>query len=49
MAKGIGGSMSPWMEAAPALLVPALHRSVRRTALETIAEDQEAEDLGDDE
>ncbi|KAL3717295.1 hypothetical protein ACJRO7_008814 [Eucalyptus globulus] len=49
MAKGIEGSMSPWMEVAPALLVPALDRSFRRTTLEMIAEDQEAEDLDDDE
>lgn len=49
MAKGIEGSMSPWMEVVPALLVPALDRSFRRTTLEMIAEDQEAEDLDDDE
>ncbi|KAI6674935.1 hypothetical protein NL676_002841 [Syzygium grande] len=48
MAKGVGGLMSPWMEVAPALLVPARNRSPRCPGLETIAEDQEAEDLDDD-
>ncbi|KAF8006148.1 hypothetical protein BT93_K0453 [Corymbia citriodora subsp. variegata] len=46
MSKGIGG-LSPWMEVAPALLVPARTRSSRYPGLETIAEDQEAEDVDD--
>ncbi|KAL3717293.1 hypothetical protein ACJRO7_008812 [Eucalyptus globulus] len=48
MVKGIGVSTSPWMEAAPALLVPARDRNLRHTELETIAEDQEDEDLDDE-
>lgn len=47
MAKGIGG-LSPWMEVAPALLVPASDRSCRHPPLETIAEDLEVEDLDDE-
>lgn len=49
MAKGIGGGlMSPWVEVAPALLVPARSRSLGRPGLETIAEDPEAERLDDE-
>ncbi|KAL3717296.1 hypothetical protein ACJRO7_008815 [Eucalyptus globulus] len=47
MSKGIGGP-SPWMEVAPALLVPARTRSSKYPGLETIAEDQEAEDGNDE-
>ncbi|KAI3412822.1 V-type proton ATPase subunit G [Psidium guajava] len=47
MPKGTGG-LSPWMEVAPALLVPRRNRSFRYPGLETIAEDREAEDLDDE-